>query len=218
MNLARLTKSLLLLAIGGLLLAGCGDEDVPELEVPNGKALIEPLQQVVSDQISAGGGDPEEAGGPPVRSEGCPVIGEDGLKVLSVPAGRDLQTSEVGLVANGGPGAERVDCTFDSDEGDLPPIAGFTVGTTVLSPELFLGSADITGENAVIEGSAEGLKPASVVAIQLADARRFAWVEDGIYISFTGPRDQLDGERGFELLTALVEGVGAQLDPAPSAP
>jgi len=150
-------------------------------------------------------------------TDDCFVLDQAGAEAIAQATGSDHEQVELSKdnYVSGAPGEEEtLICAVDDptqSEAVKRLIGTVGVGTTLADPDQYLERALRTAKGTELEGTAEGLDPAEVVAFEREGVRTFAWVHDDFVIAISGPAQVLSTDAGFAALPVAVEEVSRTL-------
>ncbi len=190
-----------------LLLVGCGGDEGDDL--PTGEeltaAFVENAAQVYEDE----GLDREQDFARGLDSvEDCFYLDDEAAAAIAEEAvgTGEVQVNDLNFL-NGTPGEEeRMGCSIgDAASGTETTVVLLNVGTTQLDPDQFLEGLLSEPESVELEGEADGLDPAEVVAAEREGSNIFAWVHEDFVISISNVATELSVEDGYAALPVAVD-------------
>ncbi len=200
------------LALG---LAACGDDDSSESEAEgaDSTALREAFGERAEEAYTAADKSRADDFGPGVVLDECFVAYPETASAIGEAAGdEDAAFGDNNFLQGPPDEEEHLGCATEAEPGERPAFFMLTVGTTLVTRDQFLERLIRNNEEATeIEGEAEGLDPASVLAIDGDGISQYAWVQDDFFVGVGGPTDKLSSEEGFAALSAAVDGVDTTL-------
>lgn len=195
-----------------LTVAGCGGGDDEATTTDSGIPNVQDAFSLAAAAAYEQEGKNREADfGAGTTVKECFALDEAGLEKVGEAAGvPDLEFTGSGFLAGPPDEEERLVCPTDAGKGAESPAAirSIAVGLTLADREQLLKrSMQGAREATEIDGTAPGLDPESVFALDLDGSKQFTWVSDEFVVGLGGPSDELDDEAGFDALGVLVEEV-----------
>jgi hypothetical protein len=214
----KLTAVLALVALA-VLASGCGDSDddgEADASAPSGVELADEWDAEAAAAYEAAGKDREREWAQGALVEGCFFLDQEGANAVAAALGEDVEAevSDKNFL-HGPPGEEeQMICGLsdpadtESGEGGLGSVGA---GTTLATPEQYTERLLREPESTELEGTAEGLDAAEVVAVEREGINTFVWVNEDFTIGVSAPAELITVDEGFAALPVVVDEVSRTL-------
>ncbi len=201
-----------------LAIAGCGGGDssssTTSSSQPDGTTLIASFDDLATQAYKDAGKDRQRDYTAGTNVDGCFIADDETAKAIGDATGLEVTFATQNNYLQGLPDQqERLICSIEPPAGaDHPVIVSVSAGTTTLTPDQTLANLQRTDKSThELDGSAPGLDPDSVLAVEGGGISQFMWIDGDFTVGLGGLSDKLSPDQGLAALSAAVQGVSRTL-------
>jgi hypothetical protein len=198
-------------------IAGCGGGDdagttTPPSQ-PDGASLTAPFDALAEQAYKDAGKDRQQDYTAGVQTDGCFAADDEAARAIGDATGLDVAFAKENYLQGLPDQQEHLICSIEPGPGeDHPVIVNVAVGTTTFTPDQMLDNLKrLEKDTHELSGSAEGLDPATVLAVESGGINQFFWIDGDFTVSLGGLSEKLSPDQGFAALSAAVQGVSRTL-------